>query len=60
MVGIPRHYIVIGGINSEDGTVETTQFHVFDPARGEFWDTFDNVNNAYEIDASSGANLLTR
>ncbi len=60
MVGIPRHYIVIAGINSEDGTTATTQFHVFDPARGEFWDTFDNVNNAYEIDASSGANLLTR
>jgi hypothetical protein len=60
MVGIPGHYIVIGGINSEDGTTATTQFHVFDPARGEFWDTFDNVNSAYEIDASSGANLLTR
>lgn len=60
MVGIPFHYIVIAGINSEDGSVETTQFHVFDPARGEFWATFDDVNNAYEIDASAGANLLTR
>ncbi len=60
MVGIPGHYIVIAGIDSPDGSVDKTQFHVYDPAGNEFWDTFDNVNNAYEIDASSGANLLTR
>lgn len=59
MVGIPRHYIVIAGISSE-GSTETTQLHVYDPARGEFWMQFDQVNSAYEIDADSGANLLTR
>jgi hypothetical protein len=60
MVGIPGHYIVLAGINSEDGTIGTTQFHVYDPARGEFWMSFDQVNSAYEIDADAGANLVTR
>lgn len=59
MVGIPGHYIVIAGISS-DGSIENTQFHVYDPARGEFWMHFEQVNSAYEIDADAGANLLTR
>ncbi len=59
MVGIPGHYIVITGISS-DSTIEGTQLHVYDPARGEFWAPYADVENAYEIDADSGANLLTR
>lgn len=60
MVGIPRHYIVISGIHSPDGSTEQAQFHVYDPAQGEFWMEFERVNELYEIDADSGANLLTR
>lgn len=59
MVGIPQHYIVLAGIQS-DGNVDNTHFHVYDPAVGESWMEFNDVNNAYEIDADAGANLLTR
>jgi hypothetical protein len=59
MVGIPRHYIVLAGIQS-DGNVGNTSFHVYDPAVGESWMDFNSVNSAYEIDADAGANLLTR
>lgn len=59
MVGIPGHYIVITGISS-DTTIEGTQLHVYDPARGEFWAPYADVEHSYEIDANSGANLLTR
>jgi hypothetical protein len=59
MVGIPRHYIVLAGIQS-DGDFENTSFHVYDPAQGESWMDFNTVNSAYEIDADAGANLLTR
>ncbi len=59
MVGIPHHYIVVAGIDS-DGTYGGTRLHVFDPASGERWADYQVVENQYEIDASAGANLLQR
>ena len=57
MVGIPFHYIVVSGIDS-DGTYGGTRLHVYDPADGERWADYQVIENQYEIDASAGANLI--
>jgi hypothetical protein len=57
MVGIPYHYIVVAGIDS-DGTYGGTKLHIYDPRQGERWSDYQVTENAYEIDASSGANII--
>jgi hypothetical protein len=59
MVGIPYHYIIVAGIES-DGTYGGTRLHVYDPASGERWADYQVIENQYEIDADAGANLLQR
>jgi hypothetical protein len=59
MVGIPYHYIIVAGIDS-DGTYGGTKLHIFDPAAGERWSDYQVIENSYEIDAASGANLIQR
>jgi Putative peptidoglycan binding domain/Papain-like cysteine protease AvrRpt2 len=59
MVGIPYHYIVVAGIES-DGTYGGTRLHVYDPAQGERWADYQVIENQYEIDAAAGANLIQR
>jgi peptidoglycan hydrolase-like protein with peptidoglycan-binding domain len=57
MVGIPYHYIIVAGIES-DGTYGGTRLHIYDPAQGERWADYQVIENQYEIDASAGANLI--
>ena len=57
MVGIPYHYIIVAGIES-DGTYGGTRLHIFDPASGERWADYQVIENQYEIDADAGANLI--
>jgi len=57
MVGIPGHFIVVAGIQG-DGQAATTQMHVLDPARGESWWSYDQVEQQYELDADFGYDLL--
>jgi hypothetical protein len=59
MVGIPYHYIVVAGIES-DGTYGGTRLHIFDPASGERWADYQVIENQYEIDAAAGANLIQK
>jgi hypothetical protein len=59
MVGIPYHYIIVAGIQS-DGTYGGTRLHIFDPASGERWADYQVIENQYEIDADAGANLIQR
>lgn len=63
MVGIPGHYVVVGGVYYEDGDQggaesETAQLHIYDPANGESWGILSQLEGQYELDANSGANLL--
>lgn len=59
MVGIPYHYIIVAGIES-DGTYGGTRLHIFDPASGERWADYQVIENQYEIDAAAGANLIQK
>lgn len=59
MVGIPYHYIVVAGIES-DGTFAGTRLHIFDPASGERWADYPAIEHQYEIDATAGADLFQR
>lgn len=53
MVGSPTHVIVVAGI-SGDGTPEGTQFHILDPARGDSWGAFMDVESQYELNPAAG------
>jgi ABC-type bacteriocin/lantibiotic exporter with double-glycine peptidase domain len=55
MVGSPTHVIVVAGITG-DGTPDGSQFHVLDPARGDSWRGFMEVESAYELNPSAGYN----
>jgi hypothetical protein len=52
MTTIPGHYILVSAI-SGDGTPEGTQAYVFDPARGEWWVPFSQLEQLYEEDPAS-------
>jgi hypothetical protein len=52
MTTIPGHYIVVSAI-SGDGTPEGTQAYVLDPARGENWMPFTDLELLYEADPAS-------
>jgi len=58
MVGIPNHFIVVGGIYTDD--LGNTQVHVYDPARGDYWSTLETVENGYEADWEFSYDLLQR
>ena len=53
MVGSPTHVIVVAGI-SGDGTPEGSHFHVLDPARGDFWGPYMDVETQYELNPDAG------
>jgi ABC-type bacteriocin/lantibiotic exporter with double-glycine peptidase domain len=53
MVGSPTHVIVVAGITG-DGTPEGSSFHVLDPARGDSWVPFMDVESQYELNPSAG------
>ncbi|MBA2281834.1 MAG: hypothetical protein H0W25_11465 [Acidimicrobiia bacterium] len=44
MVGIPGHWIVVSGMSDD-----MNQLYVHDPARGEFWADWTQVEAAYEM-----------
>lgn len=52
MTTIPGHYIVVSAI-SGDGTPDGTQVYVLDPARGESWMSFTELELLYEADPAS-------
>jgi hypothetical protein len=52
MTTIPGHYLVISGI-SGDGTAEGTHVYVLDPAAGESWWTYQQLEELYEADPAS-------
>lgn len=58
MVGIPNHFIVVGGIYTDDAG--NSQVHVYDPARGEYWSTLETVEGGYEADWEFSYDLLQR
>lgn len=57
MVGIPGHFVVVSAING-DGSPEGSSLYVLDPAAGESWQPFVDVEQAYELDSAAGNDLL--
>jgi ABC-type bacteriocin/lantibiotic exporter with double-glycine peptidase domain len=53
MVGTPSHVFVLAGIYG-DGTDAGTQFHVLDPARGDIWPYYADVESQYELNPAAG------
>jgi hypothetical protein len=49
---IPGHYIVVASIRG-DGTAAGTEAYVLDPARGEAWMPYINLQQLYEADPAS-------
>jgi hypothetical protein len=58
MVGVPNHFIVVGGIYTDD--LGNTQVHVYDPTRGDYWSMLETVENGYEADWEFSYALLQR
>jgi hypothetical protein len=60
MVGIPSHFIVVGGIYSDDAG--NTQVHVYDPdpSAGKYWSMLETVESGYEADWDFSYDLLQR
>jgi hypothetical protein len=52
MTTIPGHYIVVSSIRG-DGTPTGTETYVLDPARGEAWMPYTNLEQLYEADPAS-------
>jgi ABC-type bacteriocin/lantibiotic exporter with double-glycine peptidase domain len=48
MVAIPQHWIVVSGIEGDE--TSGYQMYVLDPAGGEAWYTYDEVESAYQLD----------
>ena len=57
MVGVPGHFVVVSSITG-DGTPEGSFLYVLDPAAGESWQPFVQVEEAYELDSGAGNDLL--
>lgn len=53
MVGSPTHVIVIGGIENEDDD-GNARLKILDPARGEYWGGYREVEQQYELNPDSG------
>jgi ABC-type bacteriocin/lantibiotic exporter with double-glycine peptidase domain len=58
MVGIPSHFIVVGGIYTDESG--NSQVHVYDPASGDYWSTLETVESGYEADWDFSYDLLQR
>jgi len=55
MVGIPGHWIVVSGYNGEG---DAMQMYVHDPARGEFWADWTQVESLYEMQPDFVCDLM--
>jgi hypothetical protein len=55
--GAPWHRIVIAGATT-DGTPEGTYLHVLDPAAGEEWQTYEDVEAKFEAGAPRSNNIF--
>lgn len=53
MVGTPTHVFVMAGIYG-DSTHEGSQFHILDPARGDMWAQYVDVESQYELNPEHG------
>lgn len=53
MIGSPRSVIVVAGLQG-DGTPDDTRVHVLDPATGQDWQAYEEVQRLYELDPTAG------
>jgi hypothetical protein len=55
MVGVPGHFIVVDGIRANGSGYE---MHVLDPAGGATWESYEHVEQQYELDYLYGNDLM--